>query len=230
MAQDQQLRENRILDAARRRFIHYGYNKTSVAEIAQEAGVSKGAVYLHFSSKDDLLHRLLRREMMRYAEDRHQRIEADPEGGTIGGIYRHILAAMKANSFIHAVMAHDRRVLGTELNQSLADTVKLRADFVRQMQERGVVKGDADPDAVAYLMSSLVVGITTMDELVSEENVPTFDSLLSTFGKMADAYLSTGTPTDSELGKEIIRNTMDRVRRGFSRASGDYDGPPEHSH
>ena len=98
------------------------------------------------------------------------------------------------------------------------------------MQERGVVKGDADPDAVAYLMSSLVVGITTMDELVSEENVPTFDSLLSTFGKMADAYLSTGTPTDSELGKEIIRNTMDRVRRSFSGASGDYDGPPEHSH
>ena len=106
MARDQQLRENRILDAARRLFIHYGYNKISVAEIVQEAGVSKGAVYLHFSSKDDLLHRLLKREMMRYAEDWHQRIEADPEGGTIGGIYRHILAAMKANPFIHAVMAH----------------------------------------------------------------------------------------------------------------------------
>lgn len=43
-----------ILDAADRRFCHYGYRKTTVEEIAQEAGLSRGTVYLHFSSKDEL--------------------------------------------------------------------------------------------------------------------------------------------------------------------------------
>jgi len=39
-------RETRILDAAMFLMIHYGYDKTSVAETAREAGISKGAVDL----------------------------------------------------------------------------------------------------------------------------------------------------------------------------------------
>lgn len=44
-----------ILEAALRRFDHYGYRKTTMAEIAQEAGVSVGALYLCFKSKEDIL-------------------------------------------------------------------------------------------------------------------------------------------------------------------------------
>jgi AcrR family transcriptional regulator len=43
-----------ILDAADRRFRHYGYRKTTVEEIANEAGLSRGTVYIHFGSKDEL--------------------------------------------------------------------------------------------------------------------------------------------------------------------------------
>ena len=46
-------RERRILDAAVRLIAHYGYDKTTVGDIAHEAGVSKGAVYLHWPGKDD---------------------------------------------------------------------------------------------------------------------------------------------------------------------------------
>lgn len=45
-------RHAQILDAAERLFHHYGPVKTTVAEIAREAGISVGSVYLHFSSKD----------------------------------------------------------------------------------------------------------------------------------------------------------------------------------
>lgn len=41
----------RILDAAVRKFAIAGYDATSVDDICGEAGVSKGAVYHHFSSK-----------------------------------------------------------------------------------------------------------------------------------------------------------------------------------
>ena len=41
--------------AARQRFLHYGFKKTTIDEIAQDAGVGKGTVYLHFAGKDALL-------------------------------------------------------------------------------------------------------------------------------------------------------------------------------
>lgn len=44
-----------ILDAARQRFLHYGYKKTTIDEIAADAGVGKGTVYLYFGGKEDLL-------------------------------------------------------------------------------------------------------------------------------------------------------------------------------
>jgi AcrR family transcriptional regulator len=56
-------REKRILDAAAALFTHYGFDKTTVSDIAAEAGVSKGAIYLHFESKENLLEALLLREL-----------------------------------------------------------------------------------------------------------------------------------------------------------------------
>ncbi len=43
-----------ILDAAERLLSLYGYKKTTVEDIAQEAGIGKGTVYLHFRSKEDI--------------------------------------------------------------------------------------------------------------------------------------------------------------------------------
>ena len=65
---DNEQREQRILDAALDLFVHYGYDKTTVSDIAHEAGVSKGAIYLHFESKDDLFEALLIRELTLYSE------------------------------------------------------------------------------------------------------------------------------------------------------------------
>jgi len=49
--QEDQVRES-IIDAAERLFDRFGYRKTTVEEIAQEAGIGKGSVYLHFDSKE----------------------------------------------------------------------------------------------------------------------------------------------------------------------------------
>ena len=51
----------RILEAAAAGFAEQGYDGTSVAEICQRAGVSKGAFYHHFSSKQALFLELLER-------------------------------------------------------------------------------------------------------------------------------------------------------------------------
>ena len=48
-----------ILDAALRRFAIAGYNAASVDDICEEAGVSKGAFYHHFPSKQSIFIALL---------------------------------------------------------------------------------------------------------------------------------------------------------------------------
>jgi len=48
-----------VLEAAVRALAARGYAKTSVSDIAAEAGMSKGAVHYHFESKDDLIAKVL---------------------------------------------------------------------------------------------------------------------------------------------------------------------------
>ncbi len=53
----------RILEAARDCFARYGYEATGVAEICQEAAISKGALYHHFASKQEIFIELYERWM-----------------------------------------------------------------------------------------------------------------------------------------------------------------------
>jgi AcrR family transcriptional regulator len=46
--------KSRILDAANRVFAEKGYHEATMDDIAKRLGVSKGAIYLYFSSKEDL--------------------------------------------------------------------------------------------------------------------------------------------------------------------------------
>lgn len=45
-------REKRILQATARLLMRYGYDKMTMSDIATEAGISKGAIYLHYTSKE----------------------------------------------------------------------------------------------------------------------------------------------------------------------------------
>ena len=49
----------KIMDAALNLISKQGYESTSISQIAQEAGVSKGLVYNYFESKEELLQRMI---------------------------------------------------------------------------------------------------------------------------------------------------------------------------
>jgi len=59
----------RILEAATALFVHHGYRKTSVDDVARDAGVAKGTVYLYFRNKSDLLIHAIVEEKKRYLKE-----------------------------------------------------------------------------------------------------------------------------------------------------------------
>lgn len=58
-----------ILDVSARLFIEKGYEKTSIQDIINELQMSKGAVYHHFKSKEEILHGVLDRKFLRVSSE-----------------------------------------------------------------------------------------------------------------------------------------------------------------
>lgn len=74
-------RPDEVLDAALELFIEQGFAQTRVEDIAKRAGLSKGAVYLYFPSKEKLLEELVRRAIVPIADsalDFIKDFEGDP--------------------------------------------------------------------------------------------------------------------------------------------------------
>lgn len=61
-------KRERILEAAERIFARHGFFHARVSEIAREAGVADGTIYLYFKSKDDLLISLFESRMERVTD------------------------------------------------------------------------------------------------------------------------------------------------------------------
>ena len=69
-----------ILRAAIRVFANNGYFNSKVADIAREAGVADGTVYLYFKSKEEILHSVFDKSMEDAIADGRKRLEdvSDP--------------------------------------------------------------------------------------------------------------------------------------------------------
>jgi AcrR family transcriptional regulator len=62
-------KHERILQATWRLIRHYGLAKTTIRDIAREAGIGKGTVYLYFGSKAEIMLALVDRTNERITED-----------------------------------------------------------------------------------------------------------------------------------------------------------------
>jgi AcrR family transcriptional regulator len=67
----------RLLQAATKLFADHGFESTSVQSIVERAGVTKGAMYHYFDSKDDLLHEIYARVLRMQTEHLDEFADAD---------------------------------------------------------------------------------------------------------------------------------------------------------
>ncbi|HJP19089.1 MAG: hypothetical protein CMD96_03520 [Gammaproteobacteria bacterium] len=70
--------KKQILDAANERFNHYGYNKTTMAEIANDCDMTAGNLYRYFQNKEEIITQIavqcmqLREETLRKLVENHK--------------------------------------------------------------------------------------------------------------------------------------------------------------
>ena len=142
---DQTNRRQRLLRSAGALFSRWGFDKTSMDEIAREAGISKGTVYLEFPNKDALFKAVLHWEFARYAEDWLRRFEQDDANWNFARMVQHSLAAVAANPFIKALMMRDQRIFGSFLRRDkelFGMAVSMRAELFGLLQQAGTVRDD----------------------------------------------------------------------------------------
>jgi AcrR family transcriptional regulator len=186
-------RSARILDAASRLMTHYGYDKTTMDDIAREAGVSKGALYLVWSGKEALFDALLKHEMKRLLLDLRARIEADPIGGTLPALYGHTLLALQNNPLMSALYTRDGRVLGEFVHRQdshrYTQRLLMSQESIEQMQAAGLLRSDIPPEVMSYLFSIMALGFMSISTIIPADDAPPMTESVAAMSAMVQSGL-----------------------------------------
>jgi AcrR family transcriptional regulator len=161
----------RLLAEARLCFARQGYDATGVAEICDRAGVSKGAFYHHFPSKQALFIDLLNR-WLGQLDERFATIQ--DETPTVSRGFQRMADEMGA---VFAQASGQLPLFLEFLDQARRDPAvwettiapyrRYRASFSR-MIARGVSEGslrDIDPELASAMLVSLAVGVLLQSSL-----------------------------------------------------------------
>lgn len=212
-------RAGRILAAATRLILHYGYDKTTMSDIAAEANVSKSTLYLYWQSKETLLQALLTREILDVVDDWLRRVQDDPQGGTLFGIYQHGFRALVAHPLMSALYTKESHVLGEYVRRRDQTRhvlpYQLNLLLVQRLQAAGVIRTDV-PDAVLnHVLVLLSVGLFSIGELLPPEDMPPLEEVLDALARMVERSLAPSEPGDSAQGKLALQTFLEQLMSAF---------------
>jgi TetR/AcrR family fatty acid metabolism transcriptional regulator len=156
-------KRERILDASERIFARHGFFAARVSEIAKEAGVADGTIYLYFKSKDDLLISVFERRM--------KQVNAE---------LREVIAGLGPADQLHAFIRSYLEIVAREPTAVEVLTIELRqsskfmkeyenpefADFLRLLGgiiAEGQARGELDAAIPSHIAARMIFGI--LDEL-----------------------------------------------------------------
>jgi TetR/AcrR family fatty acid metabolism transcriptional regulator len=70
-------KRDRIMNAAIASFAQRGYHQATIADVAREAGVAAGTIYLYFKNKDDLLVSIFEEKVQGFIQEFHRRLSRE---------------------------------------------------------------------------------------------------------------------------------------------------------
>ena len=155
-----------ILRAAVKVFAQRGYFNSKVADIASEAGIADGTVYLYFKSKDEVLHSVFDQAMEMFIAEGKRELEsiAEPE------------ARLRRISEIHLERLGADRDLAIVFQVELRGSIKFMQEFsaagfadyldiIRQTIEDGQRSGAFRDDINPIVAAKILYG--SLDEMVT---------------------------------------------------------------
>lgn len=153
-----------ILDAAIRVFARQGFHLSRVSDIAREAGVADGTIYLYFRHKEDILIAIFEEKMAQVLEE--LRIELAPQPDPISKLRCFIsfhLGQMARNRELAEILQVELRLSNKFMKEyvpvRLTEYLDVIAEIVLDGQRQGIFRGDISP----AIMKRAIFG--ALDEL-----------------------------------------------------------------
>ena len=153
----------RILAAAERVFAKRGFFAARVSEIAKDAGVADGTIYLYFKSKDDLLISLFEARMKQVNAALREAVAAVPPADQLRAFIRTYLRLVNDEPAAAEVLTIELRQSSKFMKEY--DNVEF-ADFLRMLGgliAAGQDRGEIDDSIPSHVAARMIFGM--LDEL-----------------------------------------------------------------
>lgn len=174
-------RRQQILDAARRCFARQGFYETSMQDVFREAGLSAGAVYRYFKSKDELVQAISASVFDRMAAAIEGALAEEPVPGLDEIAARLAAAAQELSGDDGPARVAPPAWAAALHNPALATTVRgildpLRAGWVKaaqRMRDDGRLPPGADVDAAGAVLFALLPGFLLQHLILGDTDAAT---------------------------------------------------------
>jgi AcrR family transcriptional regulator len=202
-------RRQRLLETALALLLTVGYDDATTTAIAKTAHLSKATLYTWWSSKESLFMELIGRDTVQLLDDWMAGIEADPAGGTVGGLYRQGIRALVARPLMSALYGRESRVLGSLVRKRGPAIYTPRyvagLQMVQALQDAGVMRANVPAQYVNHLLLLLQVGLVMVGQVFDPGLFPPFEPMAQVLGDLMQDALAPQVPVDPTVAKAAIR-------------------------
>jgi len=141
---------HRIIEAATKVFARKGFYKAKISEIAREAQVADGTIYIYFENKDDILISLFEEQMKAVLDNMVIRIseEDDPVKKLEKFALAHLQLVEQNKNMAEIIQVEVRQssqFMKEYRNDPFVQYLELIADIIRQGQKEGLFKKEIIP-------------------------------------------------------------------------------------
>lgn len=219
------MRQLRILEAAGTLLARYGYLKTTVDDVAREAGVGKGTLYLHWKDKTSLFRAAIWHASRQTTEEMMARLSADPDGGQFYRLWTHGMVAVYSNPLLSQVMSGRTDILRGLVDSLDTDTVSElfgnSESQIERLQAAGLIRRDLAPGLVTFMITSLKLGIIEASRFAPAVRSPRPDELTEALSELMRRWLEPERPpVDADEGKRIIAEWLEQTNAIFGGDDG----------
>ena len=140
----------RIINAATKIFAKKGFFQAKVSEIAKEAKVADGTIYLYFENKDSILISLFEEQMKRVLDNMREEISKETDSvKKIEKFALNHLELIEQNKdvaeIIQVELRQSSKFMKEYKNEKFAEYLNLIGDIIQEGQEEGIFKNDIIP-------------------------------------------------------------------------------------